>query len=599
MEKSKFEMSRKIRNQGLCKEAVNMTSSDKKDSFNGIGASKGVGIGKVVVIKESRLSYTSYTPESTENELSRFEQAKQEFLDKTMAMADKLRQNVGDKEAEIVEGQIAMLSDPMVSAEMEAAIKSGKCCEDAVTGVCDTFIAMFSAIEDEMMRQRASDILDIKTRFVKILIGDEEIDISAVPAGTVLVARDLTPSMTSSIVKENVVGIATETGGRTSHSAILARALEIPAVLSVANFYDNVKDGQDIIVDGNYGTIILDPSAAERELYQSKAIEYYEYKRSLQQYIGKKTMTADGKEVELFGNIGRPQDIDSVLEYDGEGIGLFRTEFLFMDKTTIPSEEEQFQAYKQAVEMMKGGTVIIRTLDVGGDKYIPYLDLEKEENPFLGFRAIRVCLEREDVYKPQLRALLRASAFGDIRIMVPMVSCVNELRSVRKLVKEYMQELEYEKKAYNKEIKIGIMIETPAACAIADILAKEADFFSIGTNDLTQYTMAVDRGNSKVAYLYSAYNPAVIRLIKRVIECANQEKIPVGMCGEAAADPMLIPILLAFGLDEFSVGATSILGVRKTIAEVNMDKAHQIAEKVLQVATKEEVFAILKDATEK
>lgn len=571
-----------------------MTSGKNKDSYNGIGASRGIGIGKIVVIRECSIDYKSYQPESADLELERFEQAKQKFLDKTMQMADKIRENIGAKEAEILEGQIAMLSDPMVSSEMENAVKGGACAEDAVSNVCDTFIAMFSSVEDEMMRQRATDIADIKTRMLQILLGREMVDISSVAPGTVLVAKDLTPSMTSAIVRENVAGIITEVGGRTSHSAILARALEIPAVLSVENIHSIVEDGQDVIIDGEYGSVLLNPTEGEIELYRAKAVDYEEYRRSLLQFVGKPTVTADGKQVELFGNIGNPKDAAGVIEHAGEGIGLFRSEFLFMDKTEVPSEEEQFQAYRAVVEKMGGRTVIIRTLDVGGDKEIPYLNLEKEQNPFLGYRAIRVCLDKEEVYKPQLRALLRASAFGDIRIMIPMVTCVDELRSVKKLVHDYMLELDCEKKAYNPEIKIGIMIETPAACAMADILAKEADFFSIGTNDLTQYMMAVDRGNAKVAYLYSAYNPAVIRMIQRVIACGNQAGIPVGMCGEAAADPLLVPVLLGFGLDEFSVSATSILGVRKTIAGIDRKDAKELAERVMKADTREAVYDILR-----
>jgi len=561
--------------------------------YKGIAASDGIGIGRVVIIKEQSISYTSYTPKSIEQELTRFKQAVSDFTDKTMVMAERIKNQIGQKESEILEGQVMMISDPMVSSEIESSIKAGKCSEEAVSTVCDTFIQMFLAIEDEMMKQRASDIGDIKTRLLKILLGIEDIDISAVAPGTILIAKDLTPSMTAGIIKENVVGIVTEVGGKTSHSAILARALEIPAVLSVENIVSICKDGDELVVDGFDGCVITNPTQDDKEKYSEKHKEYIKYKKELSTYIGKKTVTADGIEVALFGNIGKPEDAVKVVECDGEGVGLFRTEFLFMDKSSIPSEEAQFEAYKKAVTALKGGTVIIRTLDVGGDKEIPYLDLEKEDNPFLGYRAIRVCLQREDVFRPQLRALLRASAFGDIRIMVPMVTCVDEIRSVKKLVRKYMLELDSESISYNKDIKIGVMIETPAAVSIADLLAKEADFFSIGTNDLTQYTMAVDRGNAKVAYLYSAYNPAVLRFIKHVIECGKRASIPVGMCGESAADKALIPLLISFGLDEFSVSPASILATRKVMSEVNKESADKLTEQVMKLETEKEVAEFL------
>jgi len=561
--------------------------------YKGIAASDGIGIGRVVIIKEQSISYTSYTPKSIEQELTRFKQAVSDFTDKTMAMAERIKNQIGQKESEILEGQVMMISDPMVCSEIESSIKTGKCSEEAVSTVCDTFIQMFLAIEDEMMKQRASDIGDIKTRLLKILLGIEDVDISAVAPGTILIAKDLTPSMTAGIMKENVVGIVTEVGGKTSHSAILARALEIPAVLSIENIVSICKDGDELVVDGFDGCVITNPTDNEKSEYLKKQEEYIKYKKELSAYIGKKTVTADGIEVALYGNIGKPEDAIKVAECDGEGVGLFRTEFLFMDKSSIPSEEDQFEAYKKAVTALNGGTVIIRTLDVGGDKEIPYLDLEKEDNPFLGYRAIRVCLQREDVFKPQLRALLRASAFGDIRIMVPMVTCVDEIRSVKKLVQKYMLELDSESISYNKDIKIGVMIETPAAVSIADLLAKEADFFSIGTNDLTQYTMAVDRGNAKVAYLYSAYNPAVLRFIKHVIECGKRASIPVGMCGESAADKALIPLLISFGLDEFSVSPASILATRKAISEVSKKSADKLVKKVMKLETEQEVANLL------
>ena len=562
--------------------------------YKGIGASAGIGIGNIVIIKEQSLEYTARTVTDVEAEITRINGAIDTFSAKTQAMAEDIKQRLGEKEAEILEGQLLMVMDPSLTSEMENLIKAGQCAESALETVCDMFIQVFSMAEDELTRQRATDIHDIKTRVLKILLGIEEVDISAVPAGTVLVARDLTPSMTAGINKDNVVGILTEVGGKTSHSAILARALEIPAVLSIEGIVSKVENGQMVILDGSTGDVFLNPSEEEVATYSAKRDAYLEEKKALGKFIGQATMTADGKKVELVANIGTPEEATKVVECDGEGVGLFRTEFLFMDRTSIPTEEEQFEAYKKAAIILRGKPVIIRTLDVGGDKEIPYLGLEKEENPFLGYRAVRFCLDREEIYRPQLRALLRASAFGEIRIMVPLVTCVDELTSVKALVKEIMAELDKEGIAYNKEIQIGVMIETPAASLIADLLAKEASFFSIGTNDLTQYTMAVDRGNAKVAYLYSAYNPAVLRSIKRVIECGKAEGIMVGMCGEAASDPMLIPLLISFGLDEFSVSATSVLATRKTISQYTKEEADKIAEGAMKLTTEKEVAEYLK-----
>ena len=509
-------------------------------------------------------------------------------------MAEAMKESVGEHNAEILEGHILLLTDPGMDEITKGAIMSGTCAEAAFESTCDMFAGMFQMADDELTRQRATDIGDIKVRMLKILTGTPDMNISEVPAGTILVAEDLTPSMTAGIVKENVAGIITAVGGKTSHSAILARALEIPAVLSVDGIVDMVSDGMTAVVDGCDGICILDPSQEEVDEYQAKREKYLSDKALLEVYRGKDTVTADGAKVHLYGNIGNPEDAKQVAACDGEGVGLFRTEFLFMGASELPSEEEQFRAYKAAAETMEGREVIIRTLDVGGDKDIPYLGLEKEDNPFLGFRAVRYCLQNKDSYRVQLRALLRASAFGDIKIMVPLVTCVDEIRSVKALVKELMAELDAENIAYNKDIQVGAMIETPAASLIADLLAKEADFFSIGTNDLTQYTMAVDRGNAKVAYLYSSYNPAVLRSMKNIIEAANAAGIMVGMCGEAAADPLLIPLLISFGLGEFSVSATSVLATRGTIAKWSKAEADELAAKALSLATETEVAELLK-----
>lgn len=560
----------------------------------GIAGSAGYGVGKVVIISDAKPEYENRTITDTDAEIKRYDDAVAAFTEKTQAMAEAMKESVGEHNAEILEGHILLLTDPGMDEITKGAIMSGTCAEAAFESTCDMFAGMFQMADDELTRQRATDIGDIKVRMLKILTGTPDMNISEVPAGTILVAEDLTPSMTAGIVKENVAGIITAVGGKTSHSAILARALEIPAVLSVDGIVDMVSDGMTAVVDGCDGICILDPSQEEIEKYQAKREKYLSDKALLEVYRGKDTVTADGAKVHLYGNIGNPEDAKQVAACDGEGVGLFRTEFLFMGASELPSEEEQFQAYKAAAETMEGREVIIRTLDVGGDKDIPYLGLEKEDNPFLGFRAVRYCLRNKDSYRVQLRALLRASAFGDIKIMVPLVTCVDEIRSVKALVKELMAELDAENIAYNKDIQVGAMIETPAASLIADLLAKEADFFSIGTNDLTQYTMAVDRGNAKVAYLYSSYNPAVLRSMKNIIEAANAAGIMVGMCGEAAADPLLIPLLISFGLGEFSVSATSVLATRGTIAKWSKAEADELAAKALSLATETEVAELLK-----
>lgn len=563
--------------------------------YKGIAGSEGIGIGKVVLIEEHDLTVEKKSVTDTDAELKRLQDAIEKFVSITNEMADKMAKTVGEQDADILRGHIIMLQDPMIEEQISALMISEKISSEmALEQVLDQTAEMFAAVPDELIQQRATDLMDIKSRMLKILMGIEEVDISQVPANTVLVARDLTPSMTAGINPANIAGILTEVGGRTSHSAILARAMEIPAVLSVEGICGIVKNGDTVVLDGSKGEAIVNPDEVTVKEFEKKFADYAAEKELLKAYKGKPSETKDGVKVELVSNIGKPEDADKVVECDGEGIGLFRTEFLFMDRDSVPTEEEQFEAYKKVAETMKGKPVIIRTLDIGGDKAIPYLGLETEENPFLGFRAIRFCLKRRDIYEVQLRALLRASAFGDIKIMVPLVTGVDELRAVKVILEDIKRQLDKDGIAYNKDVKVGVMMETPAACMMADALAKEADFFSIGTNDLTGYTMAVDRGNAKVAYLYSTYNPAVLRAIKRIIECGKAEGIMVGMCGEAAADPKLIPLLLAFGLDEFSVSATSVLKTRKTISDCSIDDCKALAEKVMKCVTEEEVLELLK-----
>ena len=562
--------------------------------YKGIAGSEGIGIGKVVIIEEHEVVIEDRTISDTEAEINRVRDGIEKFVADTTAMADKMEATVGAKDADILRGHIMLLQDPTIEEQIVDLINNGKVnAEKALDQVLEQTAELFSQIPDELLQQRATDLRDIKGRILKILLGIEEQDISEVPEGTVLVARDLTPSMTAGIIPEKIAGVLTEVGGRTSHSAILARAMEIPAVLSIEGICSQVKNGDTVVLNGTTGEAIVNPDEETIAVYEKMLEDYRKERELLKQYTGKPTVSKDGTKVELVCNIGKPEDAKKAVECDGEGIGLFRTEFLFMDRDTIPTEEEQFEAYKSVAETMAGKPVIIRTLDIGGDKEIPYLGLEKEENPFLGFRAIRFCLQRRDIYETQLRALVRASAFGKIKVMIPLVTGVDELRQVKAIVADIMKEYDAAGVEYNKKLQIGVMMETPAACLMADVLAKEADFFSIGTNDLTGYTMAVDRGNAKVAYLYSAYNPAVLRAIKRIIECGKQEGIMVGMCGEAAADPKLIPLLLAFGLDEFSVSATSVLRTRKNISENDIAQCRELADKIMQCTTEEEVLNIL------
>ena len=565
--------------------------------YKGIAASRGIGIGSVCVIVEHDLKFEAKKIEDIQAEKERFNKAVEEFITETTAQAEDIRKKIGPKEAEILEGHIVMISDPSMAGEMTKMIDSGQCAESAVEAVCDMFIGMFSKMDDDMMRQRASDISDVKISMLKILLGIKDIDISKVAPGTVLVAKDLTPSMTSQINKENVVGILTEVGGKTSHSAILARALEIPAVLSVPDITKLVKDKDTAIVDGTEGNVYINPEGDVLSKYILKREEFIKKQSELKGFLGKETKTLDGDTVELFCNIGTPKDAKKAIECDGEGIGLFRSEFLFMDNNHMPTEDEQFAAYKEAAETMGGKPVIIRTLDIGGDKDIPYLNMKKEENPFLGYRAVRYCLGNKDSYMIQLRAIVRASAFGKVKIMIPLVTCVDELRAVKELVEEIKKDFDEKGIAYDKDIEVGCMIETPAASLIADILAKEADFFSIGTNDLTQYTMSVDRGNADVAYLYSTFQPSVLRSIKNIIECGRKAGIPVGMCGEAAADPMMIPLLISYGLTEFSVNPVLVLTARCIISKWSKEEADILTQKVMALDNEKDIVALLKEET--
>ena len=565
--------------------------------MKGTSASAGIGIGKVAIMEETELVIKKETISDAAAEKERFQAALKQAMEETDALAKDLATRVGEKEAEILNGHLMLLSDPMLTGEIENTIAGENACSEyAIENVCNMYADMFASMGDELMQQRATDMRDIKTRMQKILLGVSSVDIASLPAGSIIVAKDLTPSMTAGINPDNVCGIVTELGGKTSHSAILARALEIPAVVAVEGFLNNVKDGDTVVLDGSEGIVFVNPEETVTAEYETKRTAYLKEKKELDQYIGKPTVTKDGVTIELVANIGKPEDVDKVLQYDAEGIGLFRTEFLFMDRNSMPTEDEQFEAYQKVAIAMNGKPVIIRTLDIGGDKEIPYMGLKKDENPFLGYRAIRFCLDRrEDVYRPQLRALLRASAFGNIKIMVPMVTCLEEFREAKAMIEEVKAELDLKGIAYKRDIQVGIMVETAAASLMADAFAKEVDFFSIGTNDLTQYTMSVDRGNDKVSYLYSPLNPAVLRSIRHIIQCGRKEGIMVGMCGEAASDPLMIPLLLAFGLNEFSMSASAVLNARKLITGYSIAELQSIADQAMSFVTAGEVEAYMRE----
>ena len=538
-------------------------------TLRGIGVSSGYAVGKAIVIKEVERELNSAVYTTAEEEIKKFQDAVSVYTKNTRELIEQLTKTAGKKNAEILEGHIVMVSDPFMLSQIGESIASGNTAVKATDSVCNGFYDMFSAVDDEMMKQRASDILDIKNSIIDILCGDKGVAIEDVPKGSILIAKDFTPSMTSRINRENVYAVIAEVGSVTSHSAILARAIDIPAVLSVKDASSLIKDGDLLAIDGREGKVLFEPDNKTVAEYEKKREAYFEEKKSLAEYFGKQTVTKSGIKKAVYGNIGKPEDAESVLHNGGEGIGLFRTEFLFMDRPSLPSEEEQFEAYSTVAKTMGEKEVIIRTLDIGGDKAVPYLEIPSEDNPFLGYRAIRYCLDNPDIFKVQLRALLRAAYFGNIKIMLPLITDTKEVESTKQLILECETELENEGALFKKNVPLGVMIETPAAVLIADELAQITDFFSIGTNDLTGYVMAVDRGNGKVTELYDVQKPAVLKAIEMTIKSAKNAGIPVGMCGEAAADGALIPKLIEWGLDEFSVSPNLVLKTRKEICEFN------------------------------
>ena len=566
----------------------------------GVGAAEGIGIGVAKVVREQNVEVVKKAVSDSEAEVNNFMRVLDITKAETEEMSQALEKNASAKEAEILFGHIMLMSDPMLVDEIVNRIKGESvCAEYVIEEVCNQYAAVFASMDDELMQQRATDMIDIKTRLIKKILGIENTDLSKLPYGSILVAKDLTPSMTAGLNPDNVLGIVTQFGGKTSHSAILARALEIPAVVGLSNLPEDISDDTDILLDGESGEVIILPTDNEKSDYENKKKNYDANKEMLKKYRELPSISKDGKKVEIAGNIGSPEDAKKVIENGGEGIGLFRTEFLFMDRDCMPTEEEQFESYKEVATAMEGKPVIIRTLDIGGDKEIPYMGILQDENPFLGYRAIRLCLDRkDDIYIPQLRALLRASAFGNIKIMLPLITSMDEIREAKALISDIKKELDEKNIAYNKNIEVGIMVETAAASLLADIFAKEVDFFSIGTNDLIQYTMSVDRGNVKIAGLYSPFSPAVLRSINRIITEGKKAGIMVGMCGEAAADPLLIPVLLAWGMDEFSMSASSILKSRQIISGCDSKDLKAKVDKVLEMSTEGEIKEYLKKLTE-
>ena len=570
--------------------------------LRGIGTSKGIGIGKALIIHKCKNAVSRVKIKDTEAEVDKFNEAVEKFIQETNELVDKLSQklNGDDKNALVLKNQEYLIRDPEFTSGVISAITNDKLnAEAAVEDTCEMLKNIFLSFNNDTMTQRVADIEDMKQRLIAIMQGQKHIDLTKLSDNTVIIADEIHPSMTANMDTEHIAGIISEKGGDTSHASILARALEIPAVLSVKDICSKIAEGEEVIVDGAYGEVFVNPTPITLKIYNKKKKAYDERVKELKKYIDKQTVTRDGRKVMIAANIGNADEAAKAVKAGAEGVGLFRTEFLFMNKQALPTEEEQYNEYKKAAVVLDGRQLTIRTLDIGGDKDIPYMGLTKELNPFLGYRAIRFCLDRVDIFTTQLRAVLRASAYGNIRIMIPMITSVTEVQAVKKIINGICRDLDKKDIKYDKDIKIGVMIETPAAAIMADVLAHEVDFFSIGTNDLTQYTLAVDRGNENVAYLYSALNPAVIRSIKHIIECAHNAGIEAGMCGEAAADERMIPLLLNFGLDEFSVTVSRVLETRKEIASWSSKEVKEITENVMNYSEEKEVSNYLSDCIAK
>ncbi|WP_173401250.1 phosphoenolpyruvate--protein phosphotransferase [Halalkalibacter akibai] len=558
--------------------------------LTGIAASSGVAIAKAFVHEEPDMTIELKEVQDPESEVQRLVAALTKSKEELSVIKDKTEKELGPDKAEIFAAHLLVLSDPeLVDAVKDKITTDKQNAEYAMNEVSSMFISMFENMDNEYMKERAADIRDVSTRVLGHLLGVEVQSLATISEETIIIAKDLTPSDTAQLNPEFIKGFATDIGGRTSHSAIMSRSLEIPAVVGAKEVTAQIQTGMTVIVDGLDGVVIVEPTEEEIASYTKKRDDFAKQKTEWAKLVSEQTTTKDGQHVELAANIGTPKDLDGVINNGAEGIGLYRTEFLYMGRTELPSEEEQFEAYKEVVERMEGKPVVIRTLDIGGDKELPYLDLPKEMNPFLGFRAIRLCLEEQDIFRTQLRALLRASAFGNLKVMFPMIATLDEFRQAKAVLLEEKSKLVSNGVSVSEDMEIGMMVEIPSTAVAADLFAKEVDFFSIGTNDLIQYTMAADRMNEQVSYLYQPYHPAILRLVKMVVDAAHKEGKWAGMCGEMAGDEVAIPLLLGLGLDEFSMSATSILPARSQLLSLSKEELASFANDMLYLDTAAEV----------
>ncbi|MGW7888151.1 phosphoenolpyruvate--protein phosphotransferase [Staphylococcus xylosus] len=558
--------------------------------INGIAASDGVAIAKAYLLVEPDLSFDNEKVTDIDAEIAKFNHAIETSKVELTKIRNNAEENLGADKAAIFDAHLLVLDDPELVQPIEDKIKNEQVnAPTALSDVTGQFITIFESMDNEYMKERAADIRDVSKRVLAHILGVELPNPSMIDESVVIIGNDLTPSDTAQLNKEFVQGFVTNIGGRTSHSAIMSRSLEIAAVVGTKSITKEVKQGDMIIVDGLTGEVIIDPTEDEVIAYQNKRERFFEDKQALQQLRDEPSTTADGTHVELAANIGTPDDLKGVIENGAEGIGLYRTEFLYMGRDEMPTEDEQFEAYKKVLETMEDKRVVVRTLDIGGDKELPYLNLPEEMNPFLGYRAIRLCLDQPDIFRPQLRALLRASTYGKLNIMFPMVATIKEFRDAKALLLEEKENLTNEGIEVSDDIELGIMVEIPSTAALADVFAKEVDFFSIGTNDLIQYTMAADRMSERVSYLYQPYNPSILRLVKQVIKASHNEGKWTGMCGEMAGDETAIPLLLGLGLDEFSMSATSILKARRQIKGLSQNEMEELADRAINCATSEEV----------
>ncbi|EJM2405718.1 TPA: phosphoenolpyruvate--protein phosphotransferase [Staphylococcus pseudintermedius] len=568
--------------------------------IKGIAASDGVAIAKAYLLVEPDLSFSNEKTDQPEAEVQKFNEALNNSKIELTKIRNHAEEQLGADKAAIFDAHLLVLDDPELIQPIEEKIKNESAsAPQALTEVTQNFITIFESMDNEYMKERAADIRDVAKRVLAHILGVELPNPSIIDESVIIVAHDLTPSDTAQLNKQYVQGFVTNIGGRTSHSAIMSRSLEIPAVVGTKSISESVQQGDMVIVDGLTGDVIVNPSDDEIKAYQHKRESFFADREALKQLRDEPSKTLDGHEVELAANIGTPNDLEGVHNNGAEGIGLYRTEFLYMGRDNMPTEDEQFEAYKKVLESMEGKRVVVRTLDIGGDKELPYLNLSEEMNPFLGYRAIRLCLDQPEIFRPQLRALLRASAYGKLNIMFPMVATIQEFRDAKALLLEEKENLKQEGVEVSDDIELGIMVEIPATAALADVFAKEVDFFSIGTNDLIQYTMAADRMSERVSYLYQPYNPSILRLIKQVIDASHQEGKWTGMCGEMAGDETAIPLLIGLGLDEFSMSATSILKARRQIKDLSRTEMVQLADRALNCATVDEVVDLVKAKTTK